>query len=160
LSGGAPRFLCDAMLTQLGHWLRAAGHDTIIAQHRSSDRALLARAVADDRVLLTRDRQICEMRDAQRRVLLLRHQRLPELAAEVTPLCGIDWLKSPFSRCLVCNAALRPAPPLASSRLPEAVRATFGDINHCPQCDRLYWAGGHVRRMRQRLERWNAGDFA
>jgi hypothetical protein len=81
------------------------------------------------------------------------------MAAEITPLLGIDWLHDPFSRCLLCNVVLRPATPLARSRLPEGVRASFGDFNQCPQCDRLYWAGGHVQRMRARLERWQAGDF-
>jgi uncharacterized protein with PIN domain len=144
------------MLVQLGHWLRAAGYDTLIASERSDDRALRARAVSDSRVLLTRDRRLCAIADA----VLLRSDLLPEQAAEITKPLRIDWLRAPFSRCLVCNVELRPAPSLARMRLPETVRATFAEINHCPQCDRLYWAGGHVRRMRQRLERWNAGDFA
>lgn len=153
------RFLCDAMLVQLGHWLRAAGYDTLIATQRTADRALVARAIIDDRVLLTRDRKLCEIRDAERHTVLLRSQRIDELVADITPRLGIDWLARPFSRCLVCNTELRPAPPLARSRLPPAVLETVSEINHCRQCDKLYWAGGHVRRMMQRLARWQAGDF-
>jgi len=154
-----PRLLCDAMLGQLGHWLRAAGHDTLIAARRTGDHALVTRALADGRVLLTRDRRLCEIRGASRLTLLLRHDRLPAQAGEITAPLGIDWLAAPFSRCLLCNVVLRPAPPLALSRLPETVRAATQTINHCPQCDRLYWAGGHVHRMRRRLESWRAGDF-
>lgn len=147
------------MLTQLGHWLRAAGYDTLVAAHRTGDHALITRALADGRILLTRDRQLCEIRGAPRHAVLLHHDDLPEMAAEISRRLGIDWLRAPFSRCLLCNVVLRPAGPVAQSRLPQAVRATFVEINHCPQCDRLYWAGGHVRRMRRRLERWQAGDF-
>ncbi len=31
--------------------------------------------------------------------------------------------------------------------LPDPLRA-------CRRCDKLYWPGGHVRRMRDRLEAW------
>jgi uncharacterized protein with PIN domain len=147
------------MLAQLGHWLRAAGHDTLVATHRTTDPALVTRALADGRTLLTRDRLLLDIRGARRHAVLLRSQRLPALAAEATPLLGIDWLLAPFSRCLLCNVTLRPASPVARSRLPPAVLTSFAEINHCPQCDRLYWPGGHVRRMRERLERWQAGDF-
>jgi uncharacterized protein len=154
----APRFLCDAMLAQLAHWLRAAGHDALLAS-RSSDRALLARAHADRRLLLTRDRQLCALREARGRAVLLRADRLPAQAAEVAQALAIDWLQDPFSRCLVCNVELRRASALARQRLEPGVHAAFDEINHCPQCDRLYWPGGHVRRMRARLERWRAGVF-
>jgi uncharacterized protein with PIN domain len=160
LQGAALRLLCDAMLARLGHWLRAAGYDTLVAAHRTGDHALLTRALADGRVLLTRDRQLLGIRAAAGRALLLRHDDLPHQAAEITRPLGIDWLRDPFSRCLLCNVPLRPAPPLARGRLPAAVRDAFVDINQCPQCDRLYWAGGHVRRMRLRLARWREGDFA
>jgi uncharacterized protein with PIN domain len=156
----ALRLLCDAMLARLGHWLRAAGYGTLVAAHRTGDHALLTRALADGRVVLTRDRQLLGIRAADGHALLLRRDDLAGQAAEITNPLGIDWLRDPFSRCLLCNVALRPAPPLARGRLPEAVRDEFDDINQCPQCDRLYWAGGHVRRMRRRLERWREGDFA
>ncbi len=155
-----PRFLCDAMLGHLGHWLRAAGYDALIAGNGTSDRALVERAIADDRILLTRDRKLQEIRGAEGRAVLLRAERLEELAADLTQRFAIDWLAAPFSRCLVCNLVLAPAPDLARQRLPADVRAAVDEVNHCRQCDRLYWAGGHVRRMTQRLERWQAGDFS
>ena len=53
-----PRFLCDEMLRGLGRWLRAAGYDTVIAGGGIPDRALAARCAEEDRVLLTKDRQL------------------------------------------------------------------------------------------------------
>jgi uncharacterized protein with PIN domain len=147
------------MLGQLGHWLRAAGYDTLIAMDRTGDRALLARAIADGRILLTRDRKLMEIKEAKGRAILLRNERLEPLAAETTSLFRIDWRARPFSRCLVCNLPLTLAPPLARERLPASVLASVGEINYCRQCDKLYWAGGHVRRMMTRLERWHRGEF-
>ena len=155
-----PRFLCDEMLAQLGRWLRAAGYDTVIARDRTNDRALVARAIADRRVLLTRDRKLCEIRDACDCVVLLPEGNIADLVAEVSKRFSVDWLARPFSRCLVCNTELRPAPPLARERLPAGVREQGDAINHCRQCDRLYWPGGHVRRMTDKLARWRAGRFA
>ncbi len=156
----ALRFLCDEMLTQLGRWLRAAGYDTIIAGHGTDDRALVARAVIDRRILLTRDRKLLEIRDAARCVDLLGEGGIRAWVAAVTPRFEIDWLARPFSRCLVCNTPLQPAPPLARGRLPPGVLAEVQEINYCRQCDKLYWPGGHVRRMMETLERWRAGRFA
>ena len=157
--GAVPRFLCDEMLVQLGHWLRAAGHDTLIARHRANDRSLVARAMIDGRVLLTRDHKLCEIRDAEGCAVLLRGESIQSWAREMRERFGIDWLAQPFSRCLVCNTVLQPAPDLARARLPEAVRASVAEINYCRQCDKLYWPGGHVRRMVRQLRAWRDGRF-
>lgn len=149
-----PRLLCDEMLVQLGHWLRAAGYDTLVAHRRAQDRNLVARAMIDGRVLLTRDHKLCEIRDATRCAILLHGEGIEEWVREVTPRLDIDWLARPFSRCLVCNTPLQPAPDLARGRLPQAVLETVEPINYCRQCDKLYWAGGHVRRMLRQLEAW------
>ena len=149
-----PRLLCDEMLVQLGHWLRAAGYDTLIAHRRAQDRSLVARAMIDDRILLTRDHKLREIRDAARCTILLHGERIDAWVREITPRLRIDWLARPFSRCLVCNTVLRPAPDLARARLPPAVLEAVAEINYCRQCDKLYWAGGHVRRMLRQLEVW------
>jgi uncharacterized protein len=157
--GPAPRFLCDEMLAQLGRWLRAAGYDTLIAERGVNDRALIARAVIDGRVLLTRDQKLREIRDAGKCVALLRDNAIGGWVGEVTERFAVDWLKHPFSRCLVCNTVLQPAPPLARDRLPAGVLDHVREINYCRQCDKLYWPGGHVRRMMEKLARWRAGRF-
>jgi uncharacterized protein with PIN domain len=149
-----PRFLCDRMLIRLAHWLRAAGYDTLVAHHSAGDRSLVARAMIDGRVLLTRDGKLREIRDAGTCAALLRGETLGDWVAEITPRFALDWLARPFSRCLVCNTVLQPAPELAKARLPESVRANVTPINYCRQCDKLYWPGGHVRRMLRQLEAW------
>lgn len=157
--GDEPRFLCDAMLGHLARWLRAAGYDTLIAHGDAEDRALIERAIADGRIILTRDRKLREIHGAERHAVVVERERLPQLAAEITQRFGVDWLFQPFRRCLVCNLVLTPAPELARRRLPADVRAAAADVNYCRQCDKLYWPGGHVRRMTRRLERWRAGEF-
>ncbi len=153
------RFLCDAMLAKLGHWLRAAGYDTLIARGSTEDRDLITRAIADRRIVLTRDRRLREIKGALEHAVVLHGERLDDAVAEITTRLGIDWLAKPFSRCLVCNLVLTPAPPLALSRLPPDVLSVQTEINYCRQCDKVYWPGGHVQRMTRRLARWNSRDF-
>ena len=43
---------------------------------------------------------------------------------------------------------------VAAEELGRAVAG--GPLQLCPACDRLYWPGGHVRRMLARLEQFTA----
>jgi hypothetical protein len=58
------RFLCDEILAGLGRWLRIAGYDTAIAARGCRDCDLVEQAHAEQRILLTRDRRLVEIRRA------------------------------------------------------------------------------------------------
>lgn len=150
--------LCDEMLAGLCRWLRAAGHDTAMMRRGTGDAEVVARAARDGRLLLTRDRRILERRLAAGRTLLLEGDALEGWAAQVTAGLGLDWLAAPFSRCLLCNLPVAPAPAAARARVPAAARGCE-PLTACRGCGRLYWPGAHVRRMTARLRRWQAGDF-
>jgi uncharacterized protein with PIN domain len=148
------RLLCDEMLRGLGRWLRAAGHDTLIARAGTADRDLIGFARAERRILLTCDRELARLAGDAAKVLSLASQAPDQAACELRARLGLNWLAAPFSRCLLDNAELRPASAVQAAALPEASRAGAGPILACPECGRVYWPGSHVRRMRARLERW------
>ena len=148
------RLMCDEMLLRLGRWLRAAGYDTAIAGGGLDDRALIARCAAERRVLLTRDRHLAARAEGVVRVLRLTEDRVEPQARMLRNALGIDWQRAPFTRCIVDNAVLDPAPPEAAARVPDRSRAAGGKLRSCPCCKRLYWPGGHVRRMQARLAVW------
>lgn len=150
------KLLCDEMLQGLGRWLRTAGYDVAIAEPGSADDALLRLAAEEERTLLTCDRALAEAAPATVPVVVLPTERLDPAAAEVRDRLGIDWLHRPFSRCLRCNTALRPASERELASLPEDSREGAGPLTACPACGRIYWPGSHVRRMRARLERWSS----
>ncbi len=147
-----PRFLADAMLGSLARWLRVLGFDTFY-DPGLEDAELVARAVADERIILTRDRRLVERRDAHRH-LLLRSERLEGQLREVVAGCGLrlrdDRL---FGRCLRCNGRLLPIPVAAvRGRVPAHVAATRERFRECVRCRRVYWRASHVRRMLERLD--------
>jgi len=146
--------LCDEMLRGLGRWLRAAGYDTVIAEGGLPDRALAKRCAEEDRVLLTKDRDLAATVADSAPVVLVPGDGIDEAARTLRTALGIDWQHAPFTRCLVDNRPLEKAPPDLATRVPERSRAVDGPLQVCPECGRLYWPGGHVRRMQQRLAAW------
>lgn len=160
MDGSPPHLLCDHMLIRLGRWLRAAGYDTVIAEAAISDRQLLDRAIREGRLLITRDRKLAEYRGAWKRVVVLDANDMIDCVREVSERLAIDWLYDPFSRCVLCNRRLVRASSDRHHRLPQTSVVTVDEIHWCPDCDKVYWPGGHVRRMRTRLARWRQRDFA
>lgn len=145
--------LCDEMLKGLARWLRAAGHDTEIANNGDEDRDLLARARVSGRTLVTRDRKLLEHRGAQNHVCLLECNNLETCALDLANQTGLDWQYQPFTRCLLCNTPLTTLQDRHRNDIPADVM--HKPLSYCPKCDRVYWEGAHVRRMRKRLQHWD-----
>ena len=63
---------------------------------------------------------------------------------------GLDWREQLFSRC---NVAIEPAPREAvADRVPSRVLRERLELRTCPACERVYWEGSHLERMRHKLE--------
>src|SRR3954462_6098331 len=60
MPGGTMKLFCDEMLGRLGHWLRAAGYDTAIAEGGMADAEIVAHCLTENRILVTRDRHLEE----------------------------------------------------------------------------------------------------
>lgn len=154
-----PRFLCDEMLQRLGRWLRAAGYDTAIATAGADDRELVAQALSENRLLLTRDRHMALFRNGRGHVVLLEHNSLPDEVAELSARFAINWQLRPFTRCLECNTLLIPATAAQREQLPEGALNVSDVVLYCPRCGKLYWVGSHARRMRHTLENFAASRW-
>ena len=154
VSPASPRLLCDEMLHGLARWLRAAGYDTGIAGHGLADRTVFDLAIREARILLTCDREFLSRRDAERRVVMLPACGLDACVRELRTRLDIDWLRAPFTRCLIDNTPLVAADREARNTLPPKAQRLPGPVRTCPECARMYWPGSHVRRMRARLTAW------
>lgn len=154
---GATRFLADAMLVRLARWLRALGHDVLLAAPGEPDAAVARRAADEGRWLLTRDRALAGGAPADARRLLLRADAPLAQLLEARDALGLRELVLTFTRCLLCNAPLTPLDDAerraaaAAGLLPAA--PDVAPVRRCDGCDRLYWEGDHTRRMRAALAR-------
>jgi uncharacterized protein with PIN domain/sulfur carrier protein ThiS len=148
--GSVPTFLADAHLGGLARFLRMLGFDTL---HRNAfDDAQIRRlAEQDDRIVLTRDRELLKCREI-RRGCYVRALKAERQLQEVAARYGLAARARPFTICLVCNLPLRAADRReVARRVPETVLSLHETFSHCPGCDRLYWPGSHYDRMRERL---------
>ena len=145
------------MLGRLARYLRAAGYDTLLAAEGISDRVLLERARREHRVFLTCDRRIAEHKAALGTALILPRESLDDHARTLSARLGVDWMRRPFSRCLVDNTLLVPAGSAQRLDVPDDV--SLAHARPCPQCRRSDWPGSHPRRRRARLLAWNEGRF-
>lgn len=146
----AHRFVVDAMLGRLAHWLRAMGYDTAYLGP-ADDQRLLAMARAEGRILVTRDGKLAAL--AGFRGCLIRTDEIDAQLAEAVRTLGLSppdtaWL----SRCLECNTPLEPRDrQTVRGLVPERIFAIHAEFRGCPGCGRLYWAGSHADRMVARL---------
>jgi hypothetical protein len=98
-------------------------------------------------------------RNGHGRVVLLERNDVEGAIAEVAARFALDWLYRPFSRCLDCNTPVIPATAGQYAQLPEGALAVSDQAWFCPHCDKLYWDGSHVRRMRHTLQNFSRGEW-
>ena len=145
-------FLADAMLGRLARWLRVIGADTIQLPTDAPDVALVARARADERVLLTRDRHLLRELRPHRELAIRSTVPLVQLG-EVVQAFGIRRPAELLTRCLLDNTPLvEMTPAEIVEQVPPNSRELTGPMRRCPTCGRAYWRGSHVRRMEAALE--------
>lgn len=133
------------MLGKLARELRTLGYDVAYA-HGSDDDRILQRAEEEERLLLTRDRDLADRAGSGALLLESRHVDV-QLARVIDELGLAPSAEAFLSRCLECNTPLEPADE--PQGLPESVE----DRPHwrCPSCERIYWAGTHTEDMLDRL---------
>ncbi len=143
------RFLVDQHAGKLCRWLRFLGFDAELASGSLYD--LAARAVREDRVLLTRNRKASELPLAK--CLVLSSDDPGEQLRQASEEFGLRENAKPFSRCPVCNAELAGiGKEEVRNLVPPHTYATHEEFSRCPSCGRIYWEGSHVERIRDILQ--------
>jgi uncharacterized protein with PIN domain len=138
------------MLGRLAHWLRIIGYDTLYEAH-VADGVLAGRAKVERRIVLTRD-LLLPRQQRVREHLILESDRPLEQLRQVVRRYGLDWRGRLFTRCARCNAPLEEIlGQQAVGRVPARVLLEQERFARCTGCDRIYWSGSHVRRIRRQL---------
>ncbi len=145
-----PRFIADAHLGGLARLLRMLGFDTLY-DNGFADAEIRARAGAERRTILTRDRDLLKCRDVTHGCYV--HALKPEdQLREVVDRLQLAGQAKPFTLCLHCNLPLLSIDKAqVLDRLPPSVAAGQDVFRHCEGCTRVYWQGDHYRRMTEML---------
>lgn len=144
------KFIADSMLGSLAKWLRILGYDTLYFPNLDDDE-LAYRAMAEDRVLLTRDQELARRRGIK--ALLIKSASLEEQILQVFKELKLET-NNCFSRCPVCNEPLKSVEKgSVREKVPLYVFQTYEQFSLCPGCHRVYWRGSHWQRMKELLDR-------
>jgi uncharacterized protein with PIN domain len=145
-----PRFLLDVHLGALARRMRLVGLDSAYG-NRAGDDELVAAAVEQRRMLLTRDRGLLKRR-ALTTGAYVRGDSADDQLADVIDRFAPDL--APWTRCPMCNGILEEVPldRVAHLLQPGTVRS-YATFARCPDCGRPYWRGAHADRLNDVVQR-------
>lgn len=148
------RFLCDQMLGRLARWLRFLGFDTFYANNEMTDDELLDIAKDEDRILITRDKEL--VFHCRRHLIpfihiqtdVIQEQLIATLQSSNVLIQDEDIL----SRCSECNSLLEHIRKDAiEQKIPKRVFEQNEDFLWCPQCKKVYWTGTHTNNIMEKI---------
>jgi uncharacterized protein len=152
-----PRFVLDVHLGTLARYLRLLGFDTAY-DNRSGDEDLLARAAAEARTLLSRDRGLLRRRVVTDATLVRGTVPREQLIDLVQRLRLGGWIR-PYTRCTSCNGVLAPVhrADVAALVAPGTLR-DHEKFAACAACGKVYWEGAHHTRISGLIAAARAAD--
>jgi uncharacterized protein with PIN domain len=138
------RFLLDVHLGSLARRLRILGLDAAYPGE-VGDAALVARANAERRLLLTRDRGLLKRR-ALWAGAYVRGSRSDDQVADVVDRFAPPL--RPWTRCTACNGPVEQVDTaeVAAGLQPGTLR-NHDRFARCRSCGQVYWRGAHARRL-------------
>ncbi len=141
-------FIADMMLGRLTRWLRLYGYDTLYGIE--DDDEILQVALAENRVLLTRDSDLAgRARRLGVKVILLDSNSLEGQVGELKKH-GIEFRELfPFNaRCPKCNGLIQPvSKDEVRGKVPGGVYQKYDEFYICQNCGQIYWPGRQWREM-------------
>jgi uncharacterized protein with PIN domain len=150
-----PKFVVDHNVGKLARWLRLMGYDARFFRGES-DAELVALALKEGRIIVTRDTRIMQRRlvtKGKLKALLIESDQPERQIRQLIDSLNLNRNFNPFSLCLECNQPLVERKKAELKDLvPPYVFKTQEQFRQCPKCQRIYWRGTHWRAMTKRLE--------
>ena len=159
-SVGEIRFIVDHNVGKLAKWLRMMGYDSLFFDG-DDDSQMVRQALAEGRMILTRDAGIMQRRvvnNGRLKALLIESEEPERQMRQV--MNRLDLMKNlnPFTLCLECNHPLvERSKEEVKDRVPPYVYKTQDQYVECPACRRIYWRGTHWQAMTAKLSQLAGG---
>jgi hypothetical protein len=155
------KFIVDNNVGKLAKWLRIMGYDALLFSGEDDGRMVKV-ALAQNRVILTKDREVMKRRlvtSGKLKAILIEGDDVEAQLHQVVEALGLDYHFSPFSICLECNQRLIEKDKDAVRDLvPPYVFKTQRLYMECPSCHRIYWRGTHWQAMNRELAKLAAEE--
>ena len=151
------KFIVDQNVGKLAKWLRIMGYDTTFFSG-SNDSHMVAMALKEGRVVLTKDTQIMKrwvVTSGRLKTILIKGDEPEQQMCQVIKALNLDCWFRPFAICLECNQSLvERSKHEVKDLVPPYVFQTQNQYMECPGCHRIYWRGTHWQAMTKRLEKF------
>jgi uncharacterized protein with PIN domain len=150
------KFIADQNVGKLAKLLRIMGFDTLFFDGED-DANIVAIALAESRIILTRDTQIMKrgvITTGRLKAVLIESDKPEQQMHQLIEALNLDRQSKPFTLCLECNQPLvEKSKEEIKERVPPYVFKTQNQFMECPNCNRIYWRGTHWQAMTERLKR-------
>ena len=154
------KFIVDNNVGKLAKWLRIMGYDALFFD-AEDDSNMIATALAEGRVILTRDTRIMKRRvvtSGQLKAILIKSDEPTQQMHQVIDALNLGCQYRPFAICLECNQPLlERSKQQVKDLVPPYVFQTQSQFMECPACHRIYWRGTHWQAMTRKLEKFITG---
>jgi uncharacterized protein with PIN domain len=154
-----PKFIVDNNVGKLAKWLRIMGYDALLFMEED-DGKMVKVAMAQNRVILTKDTQIMRRRlvtSGKLKAILVQESDAKAQLQQIVDVLHLDYQFRPFSICLECNQSLTEKDKdKVRDSVPPYVLETQSLYMECPSCHRVYWRGTHWQAMSRELARLTA----
>ena len=146
-----PQFFADAMLLGLARWLRFLGFQTWNFQDRED---LVERLRQQpEMIFLTSSVSHVEQFHPPH-FFILTEEALDKQLHKINEQYRIFQSIELLSLCTICNVpVVRIDKMKVEGMVPTKVLANFDQFWNCPICKRIYWDGGHIKRLKEKLVR-------
>ncbi len=149
-------FIVDQNVGKLAKLLRLMGYNALFF-NGIDDSHLIATALAEGRVILTKDTQIMKrgiITSGRLKAILINDDEPEQQMRQVIDSLNLDCQSRPFTICLECNQPLlERSKQQVKDLVPPYVFQTQNQYMECPACHRIYWRGTHWQAMTNKLEK-------
>jgi uncharacterized protein with PIN domain len=137
------------MVTGLWRWLRFMGFKTLVISDISKLKDVMQKS--PDIIFITGSKKHYELTFKNRSILLenlkIKNQ-LNELDQKFQIFDKIEFL----SICSVCNEKIKKIKKESvKEHVPEKIWELYQQFWICGKCNRIYWQGGHIKRLKQKF---------
>ena len=141
------KFLVDRMLGQTAKWLRLLGVDAEYAP-KGDDKKLKDIAKKEDRIILTRDKELSKYEYA----LYIEERDIELILDKILEKYDLDI--EPLIRCSLCNSKIESIDKKEIEKdVPEGVYKRNEEFWICNKCGQIYWKGSHWDKIMEKIEK-------
>ena len=154
MNNSKPSFIVDAMLGNLAKKLRLMGFDSIYFA-KIEDSQILHKAKNENRVILTRDRELIRQAEKQAiSAVQINSDNEMDQFFQINEKIklGNCIITGNTSRCVICNGELHKIEKESiNDKIPKGVLEIRKDFWFCQNCNKIYWEGTHIENLQKFL---------